>query len=65
MTRRSTYTVSETAEILGIVRSTAYECVRRGELPALWFGRRIVITRHALKAIVAPLDDTDRFVDHA
>ncbi len=65
MTRRSTYTVSETAEILGIARSTAYECVRRGELPALWFGRRIVITRQTLEAIVGPLDDTDHFADHA
>ncbi len=59
MTQRSTYTVSEAANILGITPSTAYDCVRRGEPPALWFGRPIVITRHSLEAIIGPLDGTE------
>ena len=59
MGRRLTYTVSEAAEILHIARSTACECVRRRELPALWFARRIVITRHGLGAIRGPLDDAE------
>ena len=45
---RLTYTVPEAAELLGISRSSAYECVKRGELPAIVLGRRIVITRAAL-----------------
>ena len=40
---RSTYTVEEVARILGISRTTAYECVRRGEIRARRFGRRVVI----------------------
>lgn len=41
--RRRTYSVPEAAAILGISRAKAYECVRSGELPALRFGRRIVV----------------------
>ena len=41
--RKRTYTVTEVAHELGISRSTAYECVRTGEIPCLRFGRRIVI----------------------
>ena len=32
---RLTYTVTDTAVLLGISRTTAYECVRRGEIPSL------------------------------
>jgi len=39
-TRRSTYTVEEAARILGISRTTAHECVRRGDIQARRFGRR-------------------------
>jgi excisionase family DNA binding protein len=39
---RSTYTVEEVARILGILRTTAYECVRRGDIQARRFGRRVV-----------------------
>ena len=45
---RLTYTVTETAALLGISRTTAYECVRRGEIPSLTFGRRVVISRVAV-----------------
>ena len=36
---RRTFTVAEVADIVGISRSTAYECVRRGEIPSRRFGR--------------------------
>ena len=45
---RSTRSVDEAAEILGISRSTAYECVKSGELPSLRFRGRIVIPLAAL-----------------
>jgi excisionase family DNA binding protein len=55
---RLTYTVPEVAELLGISRSTAYECVRRGEIPALTLGRRVVISRATVDALLcaAPND---------
>lgn len=49
---RRTYTVHEAADLLGISRSTAYECVRTGELPSLRFRRRIVIPAHALEELI-------------
>ena len=49
---RRTYTVDEAARLLGISRTTAYECVRTGELPSLRFRRRIVIPAHALEQLI-------------
>ena len=46
-----TRTVTETAQILGISRSTAYEAVRSGEIPSLTFGRRIVVPISALEEL--------------
>ena len=49
---RRTYTVAEVADIVGISRSTAYECVRRGEIPSRRFGRRIVVFHHELERML-------------
>jgi excisionase family DNA binding protein len=49
---RRTYTVTEAATVLGISRTSAYERVRAGELPALRLGRRIVITRAVVDAML-------------
>lgn len=49
MPTKITYTVTEAAELLGISRSSAYECVRRGEIPSLTLGRRVVIPRRRSK----------------
>ena len=38
-----TMTVTETANVLGISRSSAYECVRLGAIPSIRLGRRIVV----------------------
>ena len=40
---RRTLTVTETAELVGIGRNAAYEAIKRGEIPALHFGSRIVV----------------------
>ena len=50
--QRRTLTVTEVAALLGISRSTAYECVHRGEIPSRRFGRRIVVLRHELDALL-------------
>ena len=52
MQHRLTYTVPEVAELLGISRSTAYECIRRGEIPALVLGRRVLVARTTLAAML-------------
>jgi excisionase family DNA binding protein len=47
-----TVSVEEAAGLLGISRALAYELVRRGELPRLRLGRRVVIPRKALREFV-------------
>ena len=49
---RRTYTVTEAACLLGISRTSAYELVRAGGLPALRLGRRIVIARRVVEDLV-------------
>ena len=43
-----TMTVEEAGKLLGIGRSSAYGAIRRGELPSLKIGRRILVPRSAL-----------------
>jgi excisionase family DNA binding protein len=50
--RRLTLTVGEASQVLGVSRSSAYELVRRGELPSMRLGRRIVIPVRALDALL-------------
>ncbi len=49
---RITLTIVEVAALLGISRALAYELVKRGELPSLRLGRRVVVPRKALEAFV-------------
>jgi excisionase family DNA binding protein len=49
---RQTLTVEEAARLLGISRTSAYEAVRRGELPVLRIGRRYVVPRVALERML-------------
>jgi excisionase family DNA binding protein len=45
-------TIPEAAKVLGIARTSAYEAVRRGELPALHVGKRVYVPRAQLEAWV-------------
>jgi excisionase family DNA binding protein len=47
-----TLTVEEAARLLGISRALGYELVARGELPCVRLGRRIVVPRRALIALL-------------
>ncbi len=49
---RQTYSVEQAARILGIGRNSAYEAIRRGEIPALRLGRRLVVPRQALERLL-------------
>ncbi len=60
----ATVTVSEAALIVGIGRMAAYEAVRRGDIPSLRIGRRIVVPRAALERMLgAALQSTERIGD--
>lgn len=48
-----TYSVREVAEILGVSKSTAYECVRTGQLPAVKLRSRILVPVEAIEALLA------------
>jgi excisionase family DNA binding protein len=51
--RRQTLTIEEAARVLGIGRNSAYEAARRGEIPTIKVGRRLVVPRAALDRILA------------
>ncbi len=48
-----TYSVREVAEILGVSKSTAYECVRTGQLPAVKLRSRILVPVEAIERFLA------------
>jgi excisionase family DNA binding protein len=50
--KRSCMTVPEAAEILGISRNFGYELVKRGELPVIRFGKRLLIPKVALEKML-------------
>ena len=50
--RRKTITVRQTAKVMGISYNLALEACKRGDLPHLRIGRRIVV----------PIDALDRFL---
>lgn len=45
-------TVEEVAHALRIGRGAAYEAIRRGDIPALRFGRTIRVSREALAELL-------------
>ena len=56
----TTITVEAAAKELGISRSSAYEAARRGGLPAIVIGRRVLVLRGRLDEIL----DGRRFEGH-
>lgn len=48
-----TMTVEEAAAALNISRGLAYEAARDGRLPSIRIGKRLLISRHALKKLLA------------
>ena len=67
MNEKLTISVTETAELLGIGRSAAYEGVRTGAIPSIRIGRRLLIPLKGLRELLeveikqeAPEGDTPR-----
>lgn len=53
---RATIGVAEAADLLGIGRSAAYEAARRGQLPTLRLGRRLLVPVPRLLALLGAPD---------
>ena len=58
-----TYTVAETATLLGLSRNSAYEAARRGEIPTIRVGRRILVPRSRLGEMLDGLVNPDELDD--
>ena len=50
---RKTITIAEAGEVLGIGRSAAYEAAKRGEIPAIRIGRRLLVPLALLERLLA------------
>lgn len=53
---RLVWSVEEAGSRLGISRAHAYELVARGELPHIRLGRRLVVPKRAIEALLARAD---------
>jgi len=49
---RLAISIPEAAKLLGLSRNSAYEAAKRGELPTLILGRRILVPLSALKKLL-------------
>jgi excisionase family DNA binding protein len=56
---RLTLTVEEAAATLGISRASAYEAVRRGEIPSIRIGRRVLVPRVRLDRLLSAAPGED------
>ena len=56
---RLVFTVAEAGELLGISRAFAYELVARGDLPVIRLGRRRLVPKVALLALVEADHEND------
>jgi excisionase family DNA binding protein len=54
---RITLTVEEAGTRLGISRTLAYELVRRGEIPSIRLGRRVLVPIRSLERLVESASD--------
>ncbi len=50
---RLTMSVTEAAKRLGIGRNQAYEAIRRGEIPSVRIGRRLLVPHAGLKKMLS------------
>lgn len=60
-----TVSVEVAAQTLGIGRNTAYEAVRRGEIPTIRIGRRILVSRAWLARTIENVSKADGHIGDA
>ncbi len=56
---KAVLTVDETAQLLGLSRSSAYQGVMRGEIPSFKVGKRILVPRAALERLLQTAQGQD------
>ncbi len=56
---RLVYTVEEVGHLLGLSRGCAYESIRRGDIPSVRFGRRVLVPRVALERLLGERKSLD------
>ncbi len=49
--------VSEAGRLLGISRSTAYAAVKRGDIPSVRIGGRVLVPLRRLEELIDPRDE--------
>lgn len=52
MAQSHVMTVEETAQFLRISRNSVYEALRRGDIPSIRIGRRLIVPRVALERML-------------
>ncbi len=57
---RAVLTVEEARGCLGISRGLIYEAIRRGEIPSIRIGRRLLVPRAALQELLGQPGDGGR-----
>lgn len=57
---RPTLSIEETAQLLGISRWLTEQAIRRGEIPSLRIGRRVLVPLARLQAMLDGTADTVR-----
>jgi excisionase family DNA binding protein len=55
---RLVYSAAEVRVLLGLSRASIYEAIRRGEIPSIRVGRRVMVPRAALEAMLAECGTT-------
>ena len=49
---KHTFTISETAAMLGVAKNTVYRAVRRGEIPIIRLGGRLLVARTVMSRLL-------------
>ncbi len=55
--KRKTLTVPEAGKVLGLGRNSSYDAARRGEIPTVRIGKRLLVPRAALAKLLGQTDD--------
>lgn len=50
---KQTLTIAEAAKVLGVGRNSAYEAARRGEIPTIRIGKRLLVPMAGLNRMLA------------
>jgi excisionase family DNA binding protein len=50
--QKQTYSVPEAAKILGLNRNSGYDAVKRGEIPVIKIGKRLLVPKVAIERLL-------------